>query len=205
MKQQVFYIHGGSAYSQYEAFLAELEIKTIRDLPDATPVKRWDKTFRFDLGPTYEVFMPAMPNSQNARYQEWKIWFERHFTYLHDDIVLIGWSQGGMFLAKYVTEETLPFSVKALFLLAAPFEADNYNGEDCGDFVYDTSKVSQLQNKAQNIVIMHSTDDFVVPYDHALRYKAALPDAELMTFEDKNHFLVEEFPELLERVRRFGN
>ena len=48
---------------------------------------------------------------------------------------------------------------------------------------------------------MHSKDDFVVPYEHALKYKAALPEAELVTFEDKNHFLVEELPELVERIR----
>jgi pimeloyl-ACP methyl ester carboxylesterase len=51
---------------------------------------------------------------------------------------------------------------------------------------------------------MHSKDDFVVPYEHALKYKAALPAAELITFEDKNHFLVEELPELVQKIRNLA-
>ena len=52
---------------------------------------------------------------------------------------------------------------------------------------------------------MHSKDDFVVPYEHALKYKEALPEAALLTFEDKNHFLVEELPELLTEIRKISD
>ncbi len=200
-KQQVFYIHGGSAFSDYGSFLEYLKTKTIRDLPGAEVLKKWSGTFREDLGDEFEVFMPSMPNSQNAKYEEWKIWFERHFEYLHDGVILVGWSQGGYFLAKYLIENELPFTVKALLLLAAPFEPADFGGEDGGDFAFDTDRVGELQEKVRNIVIFHSKDDFCVPYEHALKYKEALPEAELVTFEDKNHFLVEEFPELLEKIR----
>lgn len=200
-KQQVFYIHGGTAFSRYEDFLQHLKTKEIRNLPGTETVKKWPGSLADDLGERFEVFTPAMPNSQNAKYEEWKIWFERHFDYLHDDVILVGWSQGGYFLAKYLIENSVPFSIKALFLVAAPFEPGDFGGEDGGDFAFATDRVGELQKKAERILIFHSQDDFLVPHQHAQKYQAALPEAQLITFEDKNHFLIEEFPELLEKIR----
>jgi predicted alpha/beta hydrolase family esterase len=201
--QQVFYIHGGNAYSNYADYLNELKTMIIPTLLGEVSFKKWSETLRDGLGEEYEVFMPSMPNSKNAKYQEWKIWFERHFEFLHNDIILVGWSQGGYFLSKYLIEEKLPFTVKALILVAAVFEPADFGGEDGGDFAFDTTRTGELENVARNIVIMHSTDDFVVPYEHALKYKEALPHAELVTFEDKNHFLISEFPELIAKIKSF--
>ena len=114
-KQQVFYIHGGNAYSDYDTFLQHLQTKTIRDLPWTEERKKWSATLVERLGDSYEVFKPTMPNQVNAKYIEWKIWFERHFEYLRDDVILIGWSQGGYFLSKYLIENDTPFTIKALF------------------------------------------------------------------------------------------
>lgn len=203
-KQQVFYIHGGSAYSKYDDYIEDLKSQPLRNPSDEDVVKKWPSTLRNELGAEYQVFMPSFPNSNNSQYKEWQIWFDKHFEYLADDVVLVCWSQGAMFIVKYLSENDPPFSVKSLFLLAAPFDYFVCEGskEDGGDFYPDVSKIPQLQEKVQNITIMHSKDDFVVPYKHALKYKAALPEAELVTFEDKNHFLVEELPELVERIKQ---
>ena len=75
------------------------------------------------------------------------------------------------------------------------------DGDDGGDFLYDVSLVPTIADKVGSITLLHSKDDFVVPYDHVLKYRKALPEAELVTFEDKNHFLVEELPELIERIK----
>ena len=56
------------------------------------------------LGGGYEVLIPQMPNSQNARYSEWKILFEKIISILDDEIILIGHSLGGIFLVKYFSE-----------------------------------------------------------------------------------------------------
>jgi predicted alpha/beta hydrolase family esterase len=119
-------------------------------------------------------------------------------------VILVGWSQGGYFLAKYLTEQDTTFIIKGLFLIAAPFDSTNLGGEDGGDFRFDTSQVGELAKKASTIYLFHSKDDFLVPYDHALKYKVALPEAELVTFEDRNHFLVEEFPELITRIKQLS-
>ena len=201
MKQQVFYIHGGSSYSDYNAYLKDLRTAPIRDLPGIEPIKKWTHSLREDLGSDFEVFMPAMPNAQNAHYVEWKIWFERHFEFLRDDLVLLGWSQGGFFLAKYLVENCIPVKVRALILCAAPVAPDDFGGEDGGDFAFDKEGLSAMQEKVDEIHIFHSKDDFIVPYTHALQYQAALSRATLHSFEDKNHFLVPELPELLALIK----
>lgn len=203
-KQQVFYIHGGNAYTTYEAYLTDLRQKTIRNLPGMEVMSRWPNTFEAELGDEYEIFKPSMPNKQSAKYKEWKIWFERHFEYLRDDVIMIGESLGAYFLAKYFVENQTPFRGKALFLMAAPFEniePNELGTEDGGDFSFDTSHTSMIGQRVDQVYIVHSKDDFVVPYEHALKYQAALPEATLLTFEDKNHFLIEEFPELFEKIR----
>lgn len=201
MKQQVVYIHGGQAFSEYQAFLDHLKTREIREFSGNEIVKRWPSTLVEGLGEDFEVFSPSMPNSQNAKYEEWKIWFERYFEYLYDGVILVGWSQGGYFLVKYLIENQMPMRIKALLLVAAPFEPADFGGEDGGDFAFATDQVGELSEKVSNISILHSKDDFVVPYDHALKYAASLPAATFMSFEDKNHFLIEEFPELLKIIK----
>lgn len=64
-----------------------------------------------------------MPNGNNAQYIEWKIWFERLLPFLNDGVILIGHSLGGIFLAKYLSENNFSIKVRAAILIAAPFDA----------------------------------------------------------------------------------
>lgn len=203
-KKQVLYIHGGESYAKHEDFLEKLRTAKLWHLPEDDYLgggKKWTGTLQEDLGNDFEVIMPPMPNKQNAKYEEWKIWFERHFEHLHDEVVLIGCSLGAMFLTKYLIEHSTPFVIKELVIMACPLQDGTFPDEDCAEFLSGADEVSKLAGKAEKITIMHSKDDFVVPYEHALKYKAALPEAELVTLADKNHFLVEELPELVERIR----
>lgn len=200
-KQQVFYIHGGEAFSSYENFLENLRTKTVRGLPGEEQLKKWSGNLAEDLGDEYAVFRPQMPNKQNAKYEEWKIWFERHFEHLRDDVILLGWSQGGYFLLKYLCENTFPFKIKGLFLVAAPCEPEAFGLEDGGDFNFDIEQLPNVTKKVKNIFIFHSKDDPVVPFSHGEKLAQALPEAEFITFTDKNHFLIEEFPELISKIK----
>ena len=202
MKKQIFLISGGDSFSEHEDFLEYLKSATIRNLPGSEKIVSWSETFSTDLGEEYEVFKPVMPNKQNAQYEEWKIWFERHFEYLRDGVVLVGWSLGGMFLAKYLSENHFPYDIKAVFLLAAPRgTCSDEAGNDCGSFQFLPEKLNKLANQVKKVEIWHSKDDFVVPYQHALNYKQYLPESELVTFEDKNHFLLPVFEELVNKIK----
>lgn len=174
----------------------------VRNLPGTEAGKHFTHTLREDLGEDFEVFMPSMPNKQNADFTEWSMWFERHFTYLSGEVTLVGWSLGGMFLTKYLSEQEVPFVVNKLVLLGAPCgKYDSPDGNDCGNFQFEPSVLSALAAKVEKILILHSNDDFVVPVEAAHQYKTHLPNAELVIYEDKNHFLSPKFPELLTILR----
>jgi len=198
MKKQIVFIHGGNSFSKYDTFLDSLRAREIDDPLDEKVIKKWKTTIRNVFINTHEVYYPQMPNSNNAKYLEWKIWFERYHEFLRNEVVLIGHSLGGMFLAKYLSEEKMPVRVRALYLVAAPFEPD---GDDCAEFAFEIENLRRLAEQVDGVCILHSKDDPIVPYTHALKYAEALPDAELVTFEDKNHFLLEEFPEIIEHIQ----
>ena len=203
MKKQVLYIHGGDVFSDYNKFLNYLQTKEVD--PEKPKPKRWRETLTTELGTSHQLYAPVMPNKDSAKYKEWKIWFERYAEYLKDDCILLGSSLGAAFLMKYLCENELKFKPAALILIAGSVmetnEVLNEVGEDGGDFIFDASKLPILAEKVGEIHIFHSKDDFVVPYEHALKIQAALPAATLHTFEDRNHFLQEEFPELIQLIR----
>lgn len=139
-----------------------------------------------------------MPNSKNARYLEWKIWFEKLFPLLSDQVILIGHSLGGIFLAKYLCENTFPKTIKQLHLVAAPYDTEIIK-ESLADFALDIT-VGKLSNISEYIYLYQSRDDQAVAYEDVLKYKRDIPTAELVIFEDRGHFTQEDFPELLKNI-----
>ncbi len=206
MKKQVLYIRGGESFLEYGDFLKRLKTKDLWHLPsdEVGYSVKWTSTLEAELGEEYETVILPMPNKDNAKFDEWSIWFERHFDYLKDGAILIGCSLGAMFLAKYMSVHNLPFKPKAVILMAGVYQLVDFNDKDCGDFLVKPEEVQGIENKTDRLVIMHSKDDFVVPYEHAEELHAAIPGSELVIFEDKNHFLVEEFPELVEMIKGLG-
>lgn len=197
MKKQVLVIHGGNAFETYDEYLSYLKNRevTLEELG----YKDWKKNLVEVLGGTYQVITPLMPNFKNARYIEWKIWFEKIVPLLSDEVVLIGHSLGGLFLAKYLSENEYPKKIKATFLVAAPFNTKDKH--PIVDFVL-SDDLSKFAKQGGTISIYHSKDDKTVPYSSALDYKDALPNATLYTFENRDHFRQEEFPELVEEIKR---
>lgn len=204
--QQVVYVGGGDSFSDHESFLEYLKTVELRD-PKGEGSDKWPKSLREKLGQGYELFQLAMPNSENAKYEEWKIWFERHFSFLHDGVIFVGWSLGGMFLLKYFLEAKTPFKTKSLQIVSSPagdYKIEAEPGNDCKTFQFALHDLSQIVKKVGSITIYHSEDDFVVPYDHALKLIEALPEAELVSFKDRNHFLQAEFPELVNKIKELA-
>lgn len=200
MKKQVVYIHGATVFSKYEDFLTWLRTCEV-DNPRAERTETWPKTLQETLGDDIEVYAPTMPNKQNAKYGEWKIWFERYFQFLRDGVILVGWSQGGYFLLRYLSENTMPVSVRALLLVGTPAGPGEFEGEDGGDFAFDHDKAGNIIKQIEHIYIFHAPDDPVVPFSHAEKLKELLPKAELISIEGRGHFWQEEFPELIEKIQ----
>ena len=198
MKQQVLIIHGGTTFQNKEAyteFLATLEI----DIERLRYKIDWKGSLAKDLGGDYDVFTPKMPNATNAQYSEWKIWFENILPRMHKDIILIGHSLGGAFLTRYLSENKVSNNIKALFLIAAPYEAiegDEYLG------AFELPKKNEpLSLQSNQIIIFHSSDDKVVPVEQSKKLHALIEGSILVQFKDYGHFNVEHLPELVERIK----
>jgi len=202
MKKQVLVIHGGETFASYEDYLKylqnyELDLEKIEEKS-----KGWKRHLQEDLGDEFEVIQPQMPSPRNAKYAEWKVWLEKYTPFLRDDIILIGNSLGAIFWAKYLSENNLPVKISQIHLVAAPF--DNNNREDCEydliDFNF-SKDLSRVEKQAKNIFLYQSKDDPVVPFIDLEKYSKELPSARKVIFEDKGHFSIEEFPEIIENIK----
>jgi predicted alpha/beta hydrolase family esterase len=192
MKRQIVIIHGGNAFEKYEDYIAYLTAKELRI--EKLLSQGWKLNLGQKLGNTYQVLNPQMPNSLNARYAEWKIWFEKIIPLLDDTVAFIGHSLGGIFLAKYLSENTYPKKIRATFLIAAPYNTKDQH--PLVDFII-TEDLSLFAQQAGEVFLYQSTDDMVVPFENVTSYQKALPNAQIRIFKDKQHFNQEEFPELI--------
>ena len=198
MKKQVIIIHGGNTfdtYKQYISFLKSFEI----DFEKMTS-KEWKDNLEKELGREFEVVLPRMPNAFNAKYLEWKIWFGKMIPFFENKVVLIGHSLGGIFLAKYLSENKFPKKILATFLVAAPYD-DKNSDDSLADFIL-KKDLSLSQNQSEKLFIYQSQDDDVVPFADFEKYKKALPDANFREFNNKGHFRQKNFPEIVQEIRK---
>jgi predicted alpha/beta hydrolase family esterase len=196
MKKQVFVIHGGDAFPTYEEYISYLQNETI-DI-ERFKIRGWKSSLGENLGNEYEVIQPRMPNPENAKYLEWKIWFEKFVPFLTDGVILLGHSLGGIFLAKYLAEENFPKKIRATFLAAAPFNKDG----DRAIVEFDLpASLEKLKEQGGEIFLYHSKDDPVVQFSELAKYQQALPEAHVTVFEEKQHLNQEQFPEIVEAIK----
>ena len=200
MKTHIITIHGGETFGTYDAYISWLTSFT----PDFERMKTqgWKDTLGEQLGDAYEVMHMKMPNSLNAKYLEWRIWFEKFIPVFQDDAIFVGNSLGAIFLAKYFSENEYPKKVKAIFLLAAPYGSVSPT-DDPADFIPDKD-MSRLAAYGNKVHLYHSTDDPVVPFSHLAEYQKHLPQARARVFDTLGHFNIAEIPELVEDIRALG-
>ena len=198
MKKQIVIIHGGDTFDTYEEYLLNLRNLSLNF--ERTKLKGWKESLGQKLGDEYEIIMPTMPNKANAKYLEWKIWFDKLVPFLESEVILIGNSLGAIFLPKYLSENDFPKKVVATFLVAAPFDAEGTD-YSLADFVLPSS-LERFEKQGGKIFIYQSKDDPVVPFANAEKYKKSLPNAELCPFEDRQHFGQLEFPEIIEKIKK---
>lgn len=160
------------------------------------PSKSWKDTIVNQITDA-DILLPNMPNSANAQFEEWKIMFEKILPFLRDDVRLIGHSLGAMFLAKYLHSHPLNNPVKQLILVAGGYNSDT---DGYGSFAVDSAK--ELEKSAKEIHLFHSKDDFVVPFTELAKFEADLPTAKIHVFENRNHFLDENFPEIIDLIKK---
>jgi uncharacterized protein len=197
-KTQIFIIHGGMTFKNKKDYLKFLET---REISIEKKIRWADDYLDKKLGKDFEIIRPRMPLQDDAKYSDWKIHFERFFPKLRNNIILIGSSLGGIFLAKYLSENKFPKKIFSTYLICSPFD-NTLIGEDLVGGFNLRSDLSMLEKNSKNIHLFFSKDDDVVPISHAKKYENKLKKAKIIIFESKNgHFKISEFPEIIKMIK----
>jgi len=198
MKQQVIIIHGGSTFRNTRGYLHYLKTREI----SLQKKMNWNGDYLDkQLGKNFEIIRPRMPLSENAHYEHWKINFERFIPFLRKDVILIGNSLGGIFLAKYLSENKFPKKIRSVYLVCPPFD-NTVKGEDLVNGFVLKKDLSLLEKNTKHLHLLFSKDDPSVPVSHAQKYRANLKNADIVIYESKNgHFRIPKFPEIIRMIK----
>ncbi len=197
-KIQLFYINGGMTFKNKKDYIHFLKNRAV----NIEPKIRWAEGYlTTKLPKDIDIIRPRMPLQDNAKYNEWKIHFERHIPLLEDNIILLGQSLGAIFFAKYLSENTFPKKILATYLVCPPYD-NTLIGEDLvGGFKLKTD-LSLLEKQSPNLTLLFSKNDDCVPVSHADKYQKKLKNANIIIYESKNgHFKIPEFPEIVEMIK----
>ena len=196
-KPQILFIHGGMTFKNKQDYVNYLKNKEV----SLENKKYWIQDVA-DKMKNVQVINPRMPNQDDAKYSDWKIYFERFIPELNDGVILMGSSLGGIFLAKYLSENRFPKKIRATYLICPPFDNTLPEEDLVGGFKLN-SDLSLLEKNTEKLYLMFSRNDDVVPVSHADKYMKKLKHAELIIYEDKNgHFKISEFPEIMNLVKK---
>ena len=197
-KTQIFLIHGGDNFRNRKDYLHYLKTRPI----SLEKKKRWSLDYLDkNLGKKFVIIRPRMPLQDNAKYEDWKIYFERYLPYLRNNPILIGSSLGGIFLAKYLSEHKFPRKILSTYLICPPFD-DTLDEEDLAGGFKLKSDLSLLGKNSKKLYLLFSKDDDIVPVSHAQKYKRKLKNAKIIIYKSKNgHFQVSKFPEIVRMIK----
>jgi predicted alpha/beta hydrolase family esterase len=197
-KPQILMIHGGMTFKSDKGYVHWLKSRTV----SIEKKPYWEADLEKKLEKSFNIIRPRMPLSENAKYRDWSIHFERHIPLLKKDCILIGSSLGGIFLAKYLSENKLPKKALSVYLVCAPFD-DNLPTEDLAGGFKLKSDLSLIEKNCKNLYALFSEDDDIVLVSHAEKYRKKLPKAHIGIYTDRQgHFLAPTFPEIIKMIKK---
>ncbi len=193
--KQILIIHGGSSYSSYNSYIYDLKNSEV-EYSRLLSSQSWRNWIASKLR-EYDVLTPTMPNSANAKFSEWSIYFEKILKLLESDFQLVGHSLGAMFLVKYLHSKPLKNKAQRIVLIAPGYNDESK--EEMGSFKIKSAK--NIIISSDKIHLFYSKNDPIVPYSELAKFQADIPDATIHSFENKYHFWDDTFPELLNLLK----
>ena len=195
---QILYIHGGMTFKSRKDCLNFLKN---RDVSLEKKIKWSDAYLEKRLGRNFKIIRPRMPLQDYAKYKEWAVHFERYIPKLKNNVILIGESLGGIFLAKYLSEHIFPKKIRAIFLVCPPFDNNLPNEDLVGGFTFKRD-LSKLEKNSKRLFLLFSKNDPIVPLSQAKKYAAKLKNANIIIYDHiEGHFQVSEFSEIIKMIR----
>ena len=192
MKRQIFIIHGGDSFKTQRGYLKFLKNYKISLERYRAGKKDWKTDLHRKLGKNFEVFLPMMPNRINAKYKEWELWLNKFIPHMKTGAILIGHSLGGLFLAKYLSNNKITKKISAVFLIATPYNE--------GDFTTPKS-FGLLEKQSGKLFLYQSRNDTIVPFKDLEKYRARLQSAIYRISKNQGHFNVGSIPGLIKDIK----
>lgn len=119
---------------------------------------------------------------------------------MNNNIVLVGFSLGAVFIAKYLSERKVSKNILGVFLVAPPFGNFDSIEELCGGFEMGDD-LSLIDMSCNNIHMFFSVDDVIVPISHMNEFEKRLDNVNFHLLKNRHgHFILEEFPELIGEI-----
>jgi pimeloyl-ACP methyl ester carboxylesterase len=175
MKRQVLFVQGGGANVH-----ADWDDKLVARL-------------RSELGPTYDIRYPCMPNEEDPNYVTWKETLEHALAALSDGAILVGQSIGGTIMINALAEHAPERALGAIILVAAPFVGEG--GWDSGDWKPQRGLGEKLPGGVP-IFLFHGLADDTAPPTHADLFARAIPQAQLCLLPNRDHQLNNDLGEI---------
>ena len=180
MKRQLLFVQGGGAGTHDE----------------------WDnklvESLRRELGPTFEIRYPRMPDEGDPEYLAWKEALEQELATLDDGAILIGHSIGGTILIGALSARPPVRRVGAIVLIAAPFVGEG--GWPSEDMQLPRDLGARLPDGVP-VHVYHGLDDDTAPASHAALYARAMPQARVHRLPDRDHQLNNDLKEVAATIR----
>ena len=157
----------------------------------------WDNklvdSLRRELGPSYEIRYPRLPNEDDPSYAAWKAALESELAAMEDGVILVGHSVGGTILINTLAEHPPERELGAIFLIAAPFVGE---GGWSSDDLKPPRDLGARLPAGVPIFIYHGLADDTAPPSHAELYARAIPQAQLHRLPARDHQLNDDLREV---------
>jgi predicted alpha/beta hydrolase family esterase len=148
----------------------------------------WDsklvESLRRELGPSYDVRYPRMPNEDDPSYDTWSATLQKEFASLNDGAIVVGHSIGGTILINVIAEHPPERKLGAIFLIAAPFVGEA--GWPADDWQPQREIGGKIHPDVP-IYVYHGLEDKTAPPSHAELYARAIPQARLYRLAGRDH------------------
>ncbi|CAF0850411.1 unnamed protein product [Adineta steineri] len=150
--------------------------------------RHWYKWLQTELSKLdIDALAPAMPDEREAKDSIWIPYLINNLNVKENDI-LVGHSSGAMAILRLCEQ----MKIKGLILVSAGYDKNDKNQ------LYNWNKI---KSNAQWIEQFHSSDDPFTPVDSS-RHIAKEVQSTYHEFNDRNHFLCPDFPDIINVIKR---
>lgn len=163
----------------------------------------WDnklvQSLERELGSSYEVLYPRMPDEANPSYVSWKKMLQNELSKLKEGAILVGHSLGGAFLIHSLAEHWPTHRIDAIALIAPPF----FGGDGWkNDEIKSPGHLTKHIPTHVPIFLYHGAADDTVPVDHLRLYTKAIPQAKIRVLANRDHQLNNDLSDVAQDLRK---